>query len=160
VEKTIMSMALDSDKIERSIVVNAPKERVWRALADAEQFGMWFGANLEGQTFAVGQRTRGQITIKGYEHVYFDVVIENIEPQNRFSYRWHPYAVDPSVDYTEEQPTLVTFTLSDAPGQGTLLTVIESGFDELPPQRRLEAFRMNDAGWKGQLDNIVRHVDA
>lgn len=158
---TTPSVALnETNKIERSIVVNAPKEKVWRALADAEQFGTWFGANLSGQTFSVGQRARGQITIKGYEHVVFDVVIESLEPMSRLSYRWHPYAVDPNIDYSEEQPTLVTFTLLDAPGQGTLLTVVESGFDQLPPERRLEAFRMNDGGWKGQLDNIARHASA
>lgn len=146
------------DRIERSVVINAPRERVWRALSNAEEFGTWFGANLKGQTFAPGQRARGQITIPGYEHVHFDVVIERIEPQKLLSYRWHPYAVDPAVDYTKEQPTLVTFTLKDAPGNGTLLTVVESGFDNVPSHRRLEAFRKNSAGWEGQIRNIVRHV--
>jgi uncharacterized protein YndB with AHSA1/START domain len=153
-----MSITLDTDRIERSVVINAPRERVWRALSNAEEFGTWFGANLKSQAFAPGQRARGQITIPGYEHVYFDVVIERIEPQKLLSYRWHPYAVDPAVDYTKEQPTLVTLTLKDAPGNGTLLTVVESGFDNVPPHRRLEAFRMNSRGWKSQMDNIVRHV--
>ena len=153
-----MSTVLDSNRIERSIVINAPRDRVWRALSNAEEFGTWFGAKLQGQTFAPGQRARGQISISGYEHVWFDVVIERIEPQTLLSYRWHPYAVDPAVDYSKEQPTLVTFTLKDAPGNGTLLTVVESGFDNVPPQRRLEAFRMNSLGWEGQINNIVRHV--
>jgi uncharacterized protein YndB with AHSA1/START domain len=155
-----MSTASNTDRIERSVVINAPRERVWRALSNAEDFGTWFGANLHGQRFATGQRARGQITRPGYEHVYFDVVIERMEPQELLSYRWHPYAVDPTVDYTKERPTLVTFTLKDAPGNGTLLTVVESGFDNVPPHRRLEAFRMNSRGWQGQMDNIVRHVSA
>ena len=155
-----MSTVLDSNCIERSIVINAPRDRVWRALSNAEEFGTWFGARLQGQTFAPGQRVRGQITICGHEDAWFDVVIERIEPQHLLSYRWHPYAVDPSVDYAKEQPTLVTFTLKDAPGKGTLLTVVESGFDKVPPQRRLEAFRMNSRGWEAQLDNIARHASA
>ena len=155
-----MSTVSDTDRIERSVVISAQREHVWRALSNAEEFGTWFGANLKGQTFAPGQRARGPITIPGYEHVYFDVVIERIEPQNLLSYRWHPYAVDPAVDYTKEQPTLVTFTLKDMPGKRTLLTVVESGFDNVPPHRRLEAFRMNSRGWEGQMDNIVRHVSA
>lgn len=155
-----MSTVADTDSIERSIVINAPRERVWRALSNAEEFGAWFGANLKGQTFAPGQRARGQITFKGYEHVWFDVIIERIEPQDLLSYRWHPYAMDPNVDYDKEQPTLVTFTLKDAPGNGTLLTVLETGFDNVPAQRRLEAFRMNSRGWEQQLGCIARHVSA
>ena len=123
---------------------------MWRALANAETFGEWFGANLKGQSFAPGQRARGQLTFKGYEHVWFDIVVERIEPQKVLSYRWHPYAVEPAVDYTKEEPTLVTFTLSDLPGNGTLLAVVESGFDKVPPHRRLEAFRMNTRGWEEQ----------
>jgi uncharacterized protein YndB with AHSA1/START domain len=155
-----MSTVADTDSIERSIVINAPRERVWRALSNAEEFGAWFGANLKGQTFAPGQRARGQITFKGYEHVWFDVIIERIEPEDLLSYRWHPYAMDPNVDYDKEQPTLVTFTLKDAPGNGTLLTVLETGFDNVPAQRRLEAFRMNSRGWEQQLGCIARHVSA
>ena len=153
-----MSTGTETDRITRSIVINAPRERVWRALSNAEEFGTWFGATRQGQTFAPGQRARGQITHCGHEHVYFDVVIERIEPPDLLSYRWHPHPVDPAVDYTKEQPTLVTFTLKDAPGNGTLLTVVESGFDNVPPQRRMEAFRMNSRGWEGQLNNIAHHA--
>jgi uncharacterized protein YndB with AHSA1/START domain len=154
-----MSTASNTDRIERSVVINAPRERVWRALSNAEEFGTWFGARLQGQTFAPGKRARGQITYPGYEHIFFDVVVDRVEPQELLSYRWHPYAVDPAVDYAKEEPTLVTFTLKDAPG-GTLLTVVESGFDKVPPHRRAEAFRMNSGGWDGQMANIVRHVGA
>jgi uncharacterized protein YndB with AHSA1/START domain len=152
-----MTAATGTDRIERSIQINAPRSRVWRALANAEEFGNWFGANLKGQAFAPGQRVQGPITIAGYEHVKFDVIVDRVEPEKLLSYRWHPYAVDPAVDYSREQPTLVTFTLEDA-GEGTLLTVVESGFDKVPPQRRLEAFRMNSAGWEAQLQNIQRHA--
>jgi uncharacterized protein YndB with AHSA1/START domain len=155
-----MSNASETDRIERSIVIKAPRERVWRALSNADEFSQWFGVDLQGQAFAPGKRARGQITHCGHEHVWFDVVIERIEPPQVLSYRWHPYAVDPAVDYESEQPTLVTFTLKELPGDGTLLTVVESGFDNVPPHRRLEAFRMNNRGWEAQLDNVARHVGA
>lgn len=147
-----------TDRIERSIVIDAPRERVWRALADAAEFGAWFGADLKGQAFVAGRRVRGPITIQGFEHVQFEVVTERVEPQRLLSYRWHPYAIDASVDYTQETPTLVTFTLDEAPGNATRLTVVESGFDNVPPHRRLEAFRMNGNGWEAQMKNIARHV--
>ena len=153
-----MAIASDTDRIERRVVIDAPCERVWRALSDAEEFGAWFGANLQGHAFAPGQRARGPITVPGYEHVWFDDVVERVEPPQLLAYRWHPYAVDPAVDYAKEPATLVTFTLHEAPGNGTLLTVVESGFDDVPPPRRLEAFRMNSRGWEAQLANIVRHV--
>lgn len=153
-----MNTNSETNCIERSIVINAPRDRVWQALSNAEEFGNWFGAKLQGQTFAPGQRARGQITICGHEDAWFDVVIDRIEPQELLSYRWHPYAVEPDVDYSNEQPTLVTFTLKDVPGNGTLLTVVESGFDNVPPHRRLEAFRMHNSGWEAQLDNIARHA--
>ncbi|MES3024064.1 MAG: SRPBCC family protein [Pseudomonadota bacterium] len=155
-----MNTPSETDRIERSVVIDAPRERVWLALSNAEKFGTWFGAKLQGQAFVPGQRARGQITMCGHEDAFFDVLIERIEPQKLFSFRWHPYAVDPAVDYTTEEPTLVTFVLDDAPGNGTLLTVVESGFDKVPPGRRLEAFRMNSGGWEAQLQNIVRHVCA
>lgn len=151
-------MSTTTDRIERSIVLQAPRSRVWRALTDSKEFGTWFGVKLDG-AFAPGKRVRGNITIPGYTHVTMEVVVDRIEPETLFSYRWHPYAVDPKVDYSKEEPTLVTFRLEDAKG-GTKLSVTESGFDAIPPERRDEAFRMNDGGWKGQLVNIERHVGA
>lgn len=148
----------NSDHIVRDIIIHAPRGRVWRALTLAEEFGAWFGVRLDGQTFAPGQRVRGPITACGHEHAWFDVVVERLEPQDHFAFRWHPFAVDPAIDVTREQPTLVTFTLQDAPGNGTLLTVVESGFDRLPPHRRLDAFRMNSRGWEGQMHNIAKHA--
>jgi uncharacterized protein YndB with AHSA1/START domain len=147
----------ETDRIERSIQIDTPRSRVWRAISNAEAFGAWFGADLKGQAFVPGQRVQGPITIKGYEHIMFDVVVERVEPEELLSYRWHPYAVDPAIDYSKEERTLVTFTLKDA-GQGTLLTVVESGFDKVPPGRRMEAIRMNTGGWEAQLHNIQRYA--
>lgn len=151
-------MSASTDSIERSSEIKAPRSRVWRALADASEFGSWFGVNLQGQAFAAGQTVRGHITHPGYEHLQFKARIERVEPERLLSFHWHPYAIDPAVDYSQETPTLVTFTLQDGPNGGTLLSVVESGFDRVPPQRRSEAFRMNSQGWDAQVDNIARHV--
>jgi uncharacterized protein YndB with AHSA1/START domain len=150
-------MTEDTDRIERQIVMNAPRSRVWQALSRAEEFGDWFGAALKGQVMAPGRRVQGPITISGYEHVQFDVTIERMEPESLLSFRWHPYAVEPNIDYSNEPTTLVTFELSEVEG-GTLLKVVEAGFDGIPLPRRFTAYRMNSAGWEGQLRNIERHV--
>jgi uncharacterized protein YndB with AHSA1/START domain len=155
-----MTQASQTDSIERSILIKAPRERVWRALTDAQEFGQWFGANLAGSTFAPGQRVRGPITICGHEDAIFDAQIDRVEPQDLMSYRWHPYAIDPKIDYSKESPTLVTLTLHDAGENAVLLKVVESGFDQVPPHRRVEAFTMNSRGWEGQLGNIARYVGA
>jgi uncharacterized protein YndB with AHSA1/START domain len=151
-------MSNETDRIERSIVINAPRERVWRAVSSAEEFGTWFGVNLKGMEFVPGERTRGQFTISGHEHITFDVTVDRVEAPNLLSYFWRPYAVKPDIDYAAEEPTLVTFTLADAPGNATLLTVVESGFDKVPAYRREEALRMNTRGWEFQLQNIARHL--
>lgn len=155
-KKPMTSPTTASDRIEKKTLLRAPRARVWRALTDAAEFGTWFRVKLEGG-FAAGQRTRGRVTSPGYEHVTFEAIVERIEPERLFSFRWHPYAVDPAVDYSQEPTTLVEFRLEDAPG-GTALTVVESGFDRLPPGRRDVAFRMNEGGWKVQLENVQRHV--
>lgn len=148
----------DTDRIERSIEIKAPRARVWQALADAREFGSWFGVKLQDQAFIPGQTVRGHITHPGYEHLQFEARIESIEPESVLSFHWHPYAIDPAVDYSQETPTLVTFTLQDGANGGTLLTVVESGFDAVPAERRQEAFRMNSGGWDAQVGNIARHV--
>lgn len=145
-----------SDRIEKSIELKAPVSRVWRALTDHREFGAWFRVRLEGP-FVPGQVSRGQITYPGYEHLRWEAAVQKLEPERLFSFTWHPYAVDPSREYSDEPPTLVEFTLEETPG-GTLLRVVESGFDKLPGNRRLEAFRMNDSGWSQQIQNIERHV--
>ena len=143
-------MNTSTDRIERQILIKAPRSRVWRALADAESFGDWFGVSLKGKHFTAGEPLEGRITYPGYEHLTWRVVIERIEPERVLSFRWHPYAVDPAVDYSHEPTTLVMFELEDA-GDGTLLRLVESGFDKIPPARRVEAFRMNSSGWEQQM---------
>ena len=145
-----------TDRIEKRVELKAPIARVWRALTDFQQFGEWFRVKLENP-FVEGQVTRGHITYAGYEHLKMEVVVRKIEPQRFFSFTWHPYAVDPKVDYSQEAPTLVEFRLEETPA-GTLVTVTESGFDQLPLDRRLQAFRMNDGGWTIQLENIKTYV--
>lgn len=146
-----------TDRIEKRIDLNAPVARVWRALTDHRQFGAWFRVNLQGP-FVPGEVTRGNITYPGYEHLVMEVVTQKMEPERVFSFHWHPYAIDPQVDYSQEPPTLVTFTLTPTP-TGTLLVVTESGFDAIPPGRRDEAFRMNDGGWTIQVQNIEQYVN-
>jgi uncharacterized protein YndB with AHSA1/START domain len=147
---------MPDDRIEKRIELNAPVSRVWRALTDHREFGLWFRVKLDGP-FVQGQVSRGWITHPGYEHVKWEAVVQKMEPERLFSFTWHPYAVDPQVDYSKEPPTLVEFRLEETPG-GTLLTVTESGFDKIPAGRRPEAFRMNDRGWTGQIKNIASHV--
>lgn len=140
-----------TNSIEEQVTLQFPRARVWRALTDPAEFGAWFGANLGGATIAPGSHVKGQITIPNYEHVPFDVIIEDVVPEERFAWRWHPHAIEAGVDYSAEARTLVTFTLEDAPGGGTLVRVVESGFDALPESRRATAFRGNTSGWTGQL---------
>src|SRR5580700_828312 len=145
-----------NDRIEKRIELKAPVSRVWRALTDFREFGKWFRVKLEGP-FVPGQVSRGRISYPGYEHVTWLATVQRMEPERLFSFTWHPYAIDPNVDYSHEQPTLVEFKLAPTPG-GTLLVITESGFDKVPSHRRAEAFRMNERGWTMQLENIARHV--
>src|SRR5262245_23355861 len=149
-------ITLATDRIEKEIVLRAPRSRVWRALTDAHEFGRWFGVTLEGP-FVEGTHVRGQITHPGYEHLAMDILVERIEPERYVAWRWHPYAIDPAKDYSNEPTTLVEFRLHEH-DDGTRLTVVESGFDRIPVDRRGEAFRMNENGWTQQLRNIERHV--
>jgi uncharacterized protein YndB with AHSA1/START domain len=146
-----------SDRIEKTVVLAAPRPIVWRALTTPSEFGEWFRARLETPAFVAGATARGHITYPGYEHLVLEMQIERLEPERYFSYRWHPYAIDPDADYASEPTTLVEFTLEDA-GAGTRLTIVESGFERIPLARRAEAFRMNDGGWSEQARNIERHV--
>jgi uncharacterized protein YndB with AHSA1/START domain len=144
------------DRIEKRIELKASPARVWRALTDHREFGEWFRVALDGP-FVVGEVSRGHITWPGYEHLKWEAVVQTMEPEKRFSFTWHPYAVDPKVDYSQEPSTLVEFTLEKTP-VGTLLVVIESGFDKIPAHRRDEAFLRNDGGWAQQMKNIESHV--
>jgi uncharacterized protein YndB with AHSA1/START domain len=145
-----------TDRIEKQITLDAPRSRVWRALTEVEQFNAWFGVSLE-TPFSPGAEVSGQIKIRGFEQVTMTIWIETMEPDRFFSFRWHPYAIEPGVDYSAEPTTLVSFTLEDA-GAGTRLTVVESGFDAIPESRRGKAFSMNSSGWNGQAENIRKFL--
>lgn len=147
----------NTDQITKQIELKASQERVWAALTDYRKFGEWFRVNLE-VPFVVGNKVYGQMTFPGFEHFRLEVVVIAIEPMTRFAYTWHPYAVDPKVDYSNETPTKVEFTLKTIEG-GTLLTVVESGFDAVPEWRRSEAFRMNEGGWKSQMKNVEVYLE-
>jgi uncharacterized protein YndB with AHSA1/START domain len=145
-----------NDRIEKTIALKAPVSRVWRALTDYREFGAWFRCELEGP-FVAGQVARGRITHPGFEHIQWQAVVQKIEPERLFSFTWHPYAIDPNVDYSAEPSTLIEFTLEKT-ATGTLLRVVESGFDKVPDKRRLEAFRMNERGWGKQMETIAEYL--
>jgi|SRR5271155_4914742 len=149
-----------SDRIEKQIELKAPISRVWRALTDYREFGQWFRVRLEGP-FVQGQVSRGSITYPGYEHVKWEAVVQKIEPERLFSFTWpHPKSLDRdeySADYSNDPTTLVEFRLENTKN-GTLLRLIESGFDQLPGDLRLEAFRRNEGGWTEQMKNIEAYV--
>ena len=145
-----------TDRIEKQIALDAPRSRVWRALTEVEQFNAWFGVNLV-TPFVPGAEVSGHMNIRGYEHMTMTIWIETMEPDRFFSFRWHPYAIEPGLDYSAEPTTLVSFTLEDA-GAGTQLTIVESGFDAIPESRRVKAFTMNSNGWNGQAENIRKFL--
>ena len=144
------------DRIEKKILLRAPRARVWRALADAKEFGSWFGVNLEGK-FEPGAKVSGKITHEGYEHLTMVVVVQRLDKEKLLSFLWHPNDIDPAVDTSSEPMTLVEFQLEET-AEGTLLTVVESGFDKVPLARRAKAFESNEEGWTEQMHNIERHV--
>jgi uncharacterized protein YndB with AHSA1/START domain len=143
------------NRLEKLIELKAPVSRVWRALTDYREFGGWFRVRLDGP-FVLGQISRGQITYPGYEHVKWQAIVQKMEPERLFSFTWH-HSLDPNADISKEPTTLVEFRLEKI-GAGTLLTLTESGFENLPDDLRLEAFRRNDGGWTEQMKNIETHV--
>ena len=145
-----------SNTIEKRIELNAPVSRVWRALTDYREFGEWFRVKVDGP-FVPGEISTGHITYPGYEHLKWEATVQKMDPERLFSFTWHPYAVDPDVDYSNEPATLVEFRL-EPKDKGTTLYLIESGFDALPKDRRFEAFRMNEEGWTEQMANIENHL--
>jgi len=161
-------MAQTTDRIEKQIVLRAPRERVWSAISDARQFGTWFGVEFEGD-FVVGVPLKGKIVPtkvdanvakmqEPHAGMEFRVFVERIEPMRVFAFRWHPYAIDAGKDYTKEPTTLVTFELQEATG-GILLKITESGFDQIPLERRAEAFTSNDQGWTEQAKLIQKYLE-
>jgi uncharacterized protein YndB with AHSA1/START domain len=143
-----------TDQIQKTTVLRAPRSRVWRALTDPSQFSQWFGAILK-DPFVPGARVQGPVTYPGYEHLTMDITIERVEPERLFSWRWHPGG-DANID-PAEPTTLVVFELEEVP-EGTRLTVTETGFDRIPVARRAKAYRENDEGWTGQMENIRKHL--
>ncbi len=158
-----------SDRIEKKVLLRAARERVWRAISDAKQFGSWFGVEFDGP-FAPGVRLTGKIvpttadaevakTQEPYRGKAFELFVDRIEPMTLFSFRWHPFAIDPAIDYSNEPTTLVKFELEEA-AQGTMLTITESGFDGIPLARRATAFAANDGGWQAQTRLLEKYLAA
>lgn len=155
------------DFIEKKILLRAPLKRVWRAISDSTEFGTWFGIRFDGP-FAPGATIRGVITPtkvdaevgraqKQFEGTPFEIVVERIEPERALSFWWHPSAVEPGVDYSAEPSTLVVFALEETP-EGVLLTVTESGFDQIPIERRAKAFSANEQGWSMMVKVFEAYV--
>jgi len=158
---------MTTDRIEKKILLRASRQRVWRALSDSTEFGSWFGMKFD-TAFTPGACMRGTIapttvdaevakTQKKYEGVPVEMTIEQMEPERLFSFRWHPGAVDPDLDYSVEPTTLVVFELEEV-ADGILLTLTESGFDRIPLARRAKVFSMNEGGWSAQMKLIERYV--
>jgi len=156
-----------TDQIRKKVLLKAPRDRVWQAISDSDEFGSWFGVELSG-AFSPGVRIKAKIVPtkvdpevakmqEPYSGKTFDFFVDRIEPKRLFSYRWHPYAVDANVDYSKEPTTLVVFELEEAPG-GTMLTITESGFDQIPLDRRAEAFNSNSEGWRIQTELIDKYL--
>ncbi|RAU90011.1 vanillate O-demethylase oxidoreductase VanB [Mycobacterium colombiense] len=155
-------------KIEKQVVLRAPLDRVWRAISDAEEFGRWFGVRFDGPfvagtsvTAAITPTTvDGEVAKRQEPHtgVRSTWQIVAVEPPRRFAYRWHPFAVDPDIDYDQEPTTLVEFTLAERP-DGVLLTITESGFEAIPPARRGPSFEANGEGWAIQTTLVRRYVE-
>jgi uncharacterized protein YndB with AHSA1/START domain len=143
------------NRIEKRIELKAPVSRGWRALTDYREFGEWFRVKLDGP-FVAGQISRGQMTYPGYEQVRWQAVVQKMEPERLFSFTWH-HSLDPNADISKEPTTLVEFRLEKIQA-GTLLTLSESGFENLPANLRLEALRRNDGGWTEQMKNIESYV--
>ena len=153
----MVSTTVTTDSIQKQIVLRATPVRVWRALSSAREFGTWFGVEFHDD-FVPGATVHGKVVYEGKD-MAFTFHIERMESERLMAFRWHPFAVDPAIDYAREPTTLVELTLAPASG-GTLLTVTESGFDQIPLARRARAFEMNSHGWAEQMQNIARHVDA
>ena len=148
---------ITADRIQKEILLKAQRSLVWKAISDPAEFGAWFKVDMTGVKFEPGKPVNAKMTYPGHEGMPFEMVIDRIEPERFFSFRWHPYGIDPNYDYSSEPLTLIEFELEEVPG-GTRLTVTESGFDNIPLARRAEAFRMNSQGWAQQLRNIEAYV--
>jgi uncharacterized protein YndB with AHSA1/START domain len=155
------------DRIEKRILLRAPRARVWRTISDYKEFGQWFGVKFDAP-FKPGAPQRGVLVgtsvdpevakaQRAHANVPFEITIDRIEPERLFSFRWHPNAIERGVDYSHEPTTLIEFALEDAP-EGTMLTVTESGFDRIPLERRAAAFTANDQGWSIVVTLVERYL--
>lgn len=147
---------MTTDRIEKQVLLRTPRSRVWRALADSKEFGTWFKAAFT-EPFRPGAKLKGRITQPGYENLGIDIAIEKMQPERLLSFRWHPHAIDPGMNYSMEPMTLVEITLEQGK-DGTFLRVEESGFDSIPIARRSEALRGNAQGWADQMANIGEYL--
>jgi uncharacterized protein YndB with AHSA1/START domain len=159
-----------TDRIEKHVLLKASRTKVWNAIADAKLFGQWFGVELDGP-FVAGEPATGRIAPTQMDREVaklqgphtgkpFRIVVDRIDPMTHFSFRWHPFAIDASKDYAHEPMTLVELSLADAPGgAGTQLSIVESGFDQVPLARRAAAFAANDGGWAHQCNMIRMFVE-
>lgn len=158
---------MTADQIQKKVLLHASRARVWRALTNAEEFGKWFGVKFEGP-FTAGKPVRGVIaptTVDAevakaqqpYAGMPFEINIDRIDPEQLFSFRWHPFAIEQDVDYSSEPTTLIAFTLEEV-ADGVVLTVTESGFNQIPLARRAKAFEMNEQGWGMQMKLIEKYL--
>jgi uncharacterized protein YndB with AHSA1/START domain len=159
---------MNTDRIEKKVHLKASLDRVWRAISDPDEFGKWFGLKIAG-AFLAGETVRGTVipnTVdaeiaaaqKQYEGISFDMHVDQVEPRKLFSFRWHPGAIDPNIDYSKEPTTLVVFAIEEADG-GVLLTLTETGFDKIPLERRAKVFADNDGGWSMMVKVIAKYVE-
>lgn len=149
--------ANDPDRIVKIVELNAEVPRVWRALTDHREFGQWFRVSLDGP-FEVGKLTTGRITSPGHEHVRWESVTEQMVEERLFVFSWPPSAVDPDTRYDDGAKVVVEFRLEPV-GDGTRLTITESGFLQFPEAKRLEILRSNAEGWDLQAGYVAAHVE-
>jgi uncharacterized protein YndB with AHSA1/START domain len=158
---------MSTDRIEKQVLLRAPLERVWRAISDADEFGRWFGVRFDGP-FVAGTSVTGVITpttvddeVAKLQEPYAGMSdtwqIVAVDPQRRLAFRWHPFAVAPDTEYSQEPTTLVEFTL-DETADGVLLRIVESGFDAIPADRRASAFEANSEGWTAQTELVRKYL--
>ena len=146
------------DRIDRTIEVNAPPDRVWRVLTTAKDLSTWFKVDIEGE-IAAGAEVWMISKYPGYEGKRFLVRVTEMTPPRRFAWQWHPGAVDDDIDYTREAWTTVTFILEPS-GAGTRLSVSETGFNDVSLARRAKVFKDNTQGWAEVIVWIQQYAEA
>ena len=139
------------DRIKRTLQLTHPPERVWAALTTAEGLGTWFGNRAK-----VDLRVGGQVQLGWDSGDTATLTIERLEPPNVFSYTWPLYGLPDD----DPRRALVVFTLEPT-GTGTTLTVVETGFAQLPDaEAHDKACNGNIEGWTSELGELVTYLDA